>query len=196
MCSLYRSSIQRTNMYSFYLACPYRLTNIEKVRRFRPGPQSSSPMTLTCLQIAPRLLYTPRLIQQIRLTLAVLARLPPRQGSGLGHLLLVDLTRRGVDAVLERLEQLDRGLGREVLVVLVVDLDHGRVDAGAQAFDFDEGEEAVGGGLALLDAEVGFDGVDDGVGAAAAELAGGLYTSVSLNSSNAVSFVFRPLSGA
>jgi hypothetical protein len=131
---------------------------------------SSSP-----LQIGPRLLNTPRLVHKIRLPSAILAGIPPRQGPSLGHLLLVDLPRRGVDAGLERLEQLHRGLGREVLVVLVVDLDHGRVDAGAQTLDFDEGEEAVGGSLALLDAQVGLYGFDDGVGAAAAELAGGLF---------------------
>lgn len=145
----------------------YRLTNKEKSKKHVfIAPQ---------LQVRPRLLDTPRLIHQIRLPRAVLAGIPPRQGTGLGQLLLVDLARRGVDAGLERLEQLHRGLGGQVLVVLVVDLDHGRVDAGAQALDFDEGEKAVGGGLALLNAEVGLDGLDDGVGAAAAELARGLW---------------------
>jgi hypothetical protein len=53
-------------------------------------------------------------------------------------------------------------------------LHHGSVDASAEALDFDEGEETVGRGFTLLDAEVLFDGLDDGVGAASAELAGGL----------------------
>ena len=73
---------------------------------------------------------------------------------------------------LQRLEQVDGGLGRQVFVVVVVDLDHGRVGARAETFDFGEGEEAVGGRLAVVDAEVGGDGFHDGVGVA--ELAGSL----------------------
>lgn len=53
-------------------------------------------------------------------------------------------------------------------------MDHGGVDAGAEALDLDEGEEAVGRRLALLDAEVLLDGFDNDVGSAAAQLAGGL----------------------
>ena len=41
-----------------------------------------------------------------------------------------------------------RALGVEVLVEVVVDLDHRRVDAGAQALDLGQREHAVGGGLA------------------------------------------------
>src|SRR5262245_36482807 len=40
-------------------------------------------------------------------------------------------------------EDLLEGLGREVLVVVVVDLSHRRVDASAQALDLDPGELAV-----------------------------------------------------
>lgn len=72
---------------------------------------------------------------------------------------------------------MDGGLGGEILVVVVIDLDHGGVDAGAEALDLEEGEEAVLGGLATLDAQVASDGLDDGVGAAAAELAGSLVRS-------------------
>lgn len=68
------------------------------------------------------------------------------------------------------------GLGGQVLVVVVIDLDHGGVDAGTQALDLDIGEKAVVGGVAGGDSEVLVDGLDDGVGAAAAELAGGLKT--------------------
>lgn len=79
-----------------------------------------------------------------------------------------------LDAGPEGVEELLGGLGREVLVVIVVDLDHGGVDAGAETLDLEEGEEAVGRGLALLDAEVLRDGLDDGVGATTAKLAGSL----------------------
>lgn len=58
-------------------------------------------------------------------------------------------------------EGLEKGLrlfGCQVLVEVVVDLDHGGVDAGAETFDFGEGEEAVFGCFAVVDAEVCFDG--------------------------------------
>lgn len=84
---------------------------------------------------------------------------------------------RSGGGVLEGLEEVDHGLGGEILVVVVVDLDHGGVDASPQALDLDEGEEAVGGGLALLNTEVVADSLDDGVGAAASELAGCLESS-------------------
>jgi hypothetical protein len=53
-------------------------------------------------------------------------------------------------------------------------LDHGGVDTGTKALNLDVGEEAVLGGVAGGNSEVLVDGLDDGVGAAAAELAGGL----------------------
>lgn len=123
--------------------------------------------SLLNLQIGPRRLGAPGLGCQVRLARAVLAGLAAAEGPSLGGL-------AGGGAVLEVLEQLGDRLGRQVLVVVVVDLDHGGVDAGAQALDLDKGEEAVGGGLALLDAELLLDGLDDDVGAAAAELAGSL----------------------
>ena len=122
------------------------------------------------LQVRPRLLHSPRLICEVRLSLTILAGLSAALGTRGGHL---------VGGVFQRFEQLHGGLGGKVLVVLVVDLDHRRVDAGAEAFDLEEGEEAVGRGLALLDVEVLLDGLDDGVGAASAELARGLNPSVS-----------------
>ena len=42
----------------------------------------------------------------------------------------------------------------EVLVVVVVDLDHGRVDAGAEALDLADGEKLVVGHAADADAKV------------------------------------------
>lgn len=131
---------------------------------------SGSPIfifPLCNLQIGSRRLDTPGLRRQVRLAGAVLAGLAAAEGTGRGEL-------AGGGAGLEVLEQLDDGLGSQVLVVFVVDLDHGGVDAGAQALDLDKGKEAVGARLALLDAEVLLDGLDDDVGAAAAELAGSL----------------------
>lgn len=136
-----------------------------------PSSPRISFHSLFNLQIGSRLLRAPRLCCQVRQSCAILARLPSGEGAGnWGFGGAAD----GGGGGLEGVEQLDGGLGGEVLVVVVVDLDHGGVDAGAEALDFDEGEEAVLGGLALLDAEVVGDGLDDGVGAAAAELAGGL----------------------
>ena len=126
------------------------------------------------LQIRPRRLGTPRLGRQVRLPRAILASLPAAEGTGGGDLLRRGRGACGVGALAEGAEELDDGLGGEVLVVVVVDLDHGGVDAGAKALDFDEGEEAVRGGLALLDVEVLLDGLDDDVASTATELAGGL----------------------
>lgn len=92
---------------------------------------------------------------------AVLAGVAAREGSR-GRW----LDGGGVGALFEALEELADSLGSQVLVVFVVDLDHGGVDAGTEAFDLDEGEETVGGGLALLDAELLLDGLDDDVGTA------------------------------
>ena len=59
----------------------------------------------------------------------------------------------------EVVEEGDGVLRCEVLKEHVVDLDHRRVDARAEALDLREGEEAVGARLARLDAEVGLDRV-------------------------------------
>lgn len=50
---------------------------------------------------------------------------------------------------------------RCVYVVVVVDLDHGGVCAGAEAFHAQQREHAVGGGLAVLDAELLHHGLPD-----------------------------------
>ena len=76
--------------------------------------------------------------------------------------------------VLEGSEEGLDGLGGQVLVVVVVDLDHGGVNAGTQALDLDIGEEAVLGGVAGGDAEVLVDSLDNSVGTATTKLAGGL----------------------
>ena len=57
-------------------------------------------------------------------------------------------------ALLEVVEEGHRRLRREVLKEHVVHLDHRGVDAGAKALDLREGEEAIGGRLARLDAQV------------------------------------------
>ena len=59
----------------------------------------------------------------------------------------------------------------EVLVVVVVDLDHGRVDAGAEALDLADGEELVVSHATDADAKVLLAGRHDLV--AASEPAGG-----------------------
>ena len=128
------------------------------------------------LQVFPRRLNTPRLTCQICETGTVLARIPSAQRAWLRHLVRLTHVR---DALLERRQQRFCGLGRQVLVVVVVDLHHGSIDACAKAFHFDEGKEAIGGSLALLDAELLLDRLDDDVAAAAAELAGCLENGVS-----------------
>mmetsp|Transcript_1198 Transcript_1198/g.3012 ORF Transcript_1198/g.3012 Transcript_1198/m.3012 type:complete len:209 (+) Transcript_1198:652-1278(+) len=69
-------------------------------------------------------------------------------------------------ALLAELEQFDDGLGRETFVIVVVELDHGRVGTRAEALDFPEREETVGGRGPFLDAEVVLDGRLDGLRAA------------------------------
>ena len=59
----------------------------------------------------------------------------------------------------------------EIFVVVIVDLDHGRVDAGAEALDLADGEELIVGHAADADAKVLLAGRHDLV--AASEPAGG-----------------------
>lgn len=82
-------------------------------------------------------------------------------------------------------DKLDGGLGGKVLVVVVVDLNHGGVDAGAEALDLNKCEKAVGSGLALLNTKLLLEGLDNNVGAAAAELARGLQIDIRLAGVNA-----------
>ena len=64
-------------------------------------------------------------------------------------------------APLARLEQLDHGVRRQALVVVVVHLDHRRVGAGPEALHLEEGEESVLGRFAVLDAQVVGDSLFD-----------------------------------
>lgn len=79
---------------------------------------------------------------------------------------------------LERLEKSNHGLRGQVLVEIVVDLDHGGVDAGSEALDFNHSEESVFGGLARVDTEVVLDGLDDLVTSATSQLTWSLSLSV------------------
>lgn len=83
------------------------------------------------------------------------------------------------------------GLGGKILVVIVVDLYHGRVDTRTEALDLDEGEETVRGCFALLDAKFLFYRLDDSVTAAATELAGCLSDVVSISALNPQGIGFR-----
>lgn len=62
-------------------------------------------------------------------------------------------------------------LGGKVLEVVIVDLNHGGVDTGAQTLNLGESEETVFGGVAGGDAEVLGHSVDNDLATAAAELA-------------------------
>lgn len=63
----------------------------------------------------------------------------------------------------ERVEQLMRRLGRQVLVVVIVELQHRRVHTRAQTFDLGEAEELVRRRPAGMDAQVLLDGLHDAV---------------------------------
>lgn len=123
--------------------------------------------------ILPHHLGTPlRHIRQTRQLGTILTALAARQRSGGG-----DLHRlaggRGGRLFQRGQESLDRLRG-EILIVVIVDLDHGRIDTGAQAFDFKEAEQPVVRGVAGGDAQMLGDGLDNLRAAAAAELARGL----------------------
>ena len=71
-------------------------------------------------------------------------------------------------------QALDR-LRSQVLVVLVIDLDHGRIDTGTQTFDFNVCKQTILGGVAWRNAQMFRDGLDDRIATAASELARCLY---------------------
>lgn len=127
--------------------------------------------------LAHHSLRVPDGLDQVGQASAVLAGVAAGQRAG-GW----DLCAGGSGSFLERGQEGLDGLGGQILVVVVVNLDHGGVDASAEALDLDVGEEAVLGGVAGGDAEVLVDGLDNGVTAAAAELARGLWESQSLDS--------------
>mmetsp|Transcript_6703 Transcript_6703/g.9978 ORF Transcript_6703/g.9978 Transcript_6703/m.9978 type:complete len:269 (+) Transcript_6703:336-1142(+) len=64
-------------------------------------------------------------------------------------------------ALLAQLQQLHRRPRRQALIVVVVQLDHGRVGAGPQALHLPQGEQPVRRGLAVPDAQVVRDGALD-----------------------------------
>ena len=71
-------------------------------------------------------------------------------------------TDLGLLAVLPVLHQLCHAVVSQIFVeVLIVDLDHGCVDAGAEALDLAEREEPVGARLVQLDPVEVFDRLDD-----------------------------------
>lgn len=69
------------------------------------------------------------------------------------------------------LQQRNDRLWCQILVVVVVDLHHRRIDTGTQAFNFDVRKQAVLGGVAGGDAQVVVDGFNNLVTAAATQLA-------------------------
>lgn len=115
-----------------------------------------------------RLRVPHRRVLQIRDTSTVFAALSLAHRTGGG-----DLHRlaRGRGRFLECCEEGLHRLGGEVLVVVVVDLDHGGIDTGTQTLNFDKGEEAVFRRVAGGDTQVLRDGVDDLGATAATELA-------------------------
>lgn len=120
----------------------------------------------------------PHGLDQVGQSRAVLACVSAAQRTRSGHLdRLTSLGGRG--GLLESGEQRLHRFGGKVLVVVVVDLDHGSVDAGTQAFDLDEGEEAVFGSVSRGDTQVFRDRLDDLVATATTELAGCLKLLVS-----------------
>jgi len=105
---------------------------------------------------------------QIRKASTVFAALSLAQGAGGRD--LDRLVRRG-SGLLEGGEESLGGFGGEVLIVVIVDLNHGGVDTGTQTFDFDEGEQAVFSGVAGGDTQVFRNGFEDLGATAATELA-------------------------
>jgi hypothetical protein len=128
------------------------------------------------LQILPCGLGSPRLRSKACQASTVLAVSSAAKRAGLRN---IDGGRIGSSSLgSEGLEEVLDGGGGKVLVVVVVNLNHGGVDAGTEAFDLENGEETVGGGLALLNAELLLDGLDDNIRAATSKLARGLCTSL------------------
>jgi hypothetical protein len=145
MICLYRDINSRTAYVQSLPPCcldahsPCPLQAIQKNQGLLDGVPTFKFQVLV-LQIRPCLLHAPRLRQQIRLSLAVLACVAAgkRPGSrNLGSL------SSGVSAGLKSLEKLDNRFGSKIFVVVVVDLNHGGIDTGAEALDLDKGEQAV-----------------------------------------------------
>lgn len=107
---------------------------------------------------------------QIRQASAVLARLSAAERAGRWH--LDGLSGFGSKSrLLQSLQERDDRLGSQVLVVVVVDLHHGGIDASTKALDLDESEQIVLRRVSRGDAKVVRDGLDNLVATAATELA-------------------------
>lgn len=126
-----------------------------------------------CIVLAHHGLRVPHNFCQVGQAGAVLAGIAPARGTRGGDLGGGAGTGSGGSILKGCQDGLD-GLWGQVLVVVVVDLDHGGVDASAQAFDFDVCEETILGSVAGGDSEVLGNGLDNGGTTAAAELAWGL----------------------
>jgi len=122
-----------------------------------------------CTVFAHHRLGVPHHLLQVGQAGAVLAGVAPAQRARGG-----DLRDSSGGGVLKSCQEGLDGLGSQVFVVVIVDLDHGGVDASAQALDFDVCEEAVFSGVAGGNSEVLGDGLDDRGTTAATELAWGL----------------------
>lgn len=127
-----------------------------------------------CIVLAHHHLRVPnRHVSQVGQTGAVLAGIAPAQRARGGDLGAGAGTGSG-GGVLEGCQDGLDGLRGQILVVVIVNLDHGGVDASAQAFDLNVCEEAILGGVAGGDSEVFGNGLDNSGTTAAAELAWGL----------------------
>lgn len=121
------------------------------------------------LQVRPCGLGSPGLRVKACLTSTVLTCVSAAQRTRLG-----DADSRGVGSSgpgPKRLEEVLHGGGGEILVVVVVDLNHGGVHAGTEALDLENGEETVGSGLALLNSELLLNSLDDNIRSTASKLA-------------------------
>lgn len=88
--------------------------------------------------------------------------------------------RRRLDmlcACLQCLQQFNYAFGCEILVVIVVDLNHWCIDTCAETFDFDESKKSIFSSVARGDPEMIFDCLDYFIATAASKLAWSLQTS-------------------
>jgi hypothetical protein len=127
------------------------------------------------LQLAIRphnLLCSPRLRRQIRASLYVLTGHPlpalPLLRAGPWHLRNIKAAIL-IDARPQRPQQLHGGLRRQILIIVIIDLHHRRIDTSTQTLDLQQTEHAVLGHVPTVNAELLFDGLHDLVTAAAAQ---------------------------
>lgn len=142
-------------------------------KHFLPLKLKKRDNNVVILQILPCGLGSPGLRGKVCQASTVLAVFSAAKGTRLGNIDGGRISSSGLGS--EGLEKVLDGSRGKVLVVVVVNLDHRGVDTGTEAFDLEDGEETVGGGLTLLNAELLLDGLDDNIGAAASKLARGLF---------------------